>query len=349
MTKKIYILGAGASAEDGLPTMGSLISDCFTIHFGGNHIIGSITEEDELNRFKNVFKLMDRWYKTDLEYQMEEYYKLGGIVGLDIFDSKKYKDIIEPFFTQLYEIAFGNMKDTKLNQKDAECLYEDAKFFFYHPICGMQQGWDNYKKFVSSISKNTDSTIITFNYDLLLEEALHETLENQNDLRSLPWDYCFQFNNKYTYTFDGPFKYLKMHGSFNWIYHRDKNVVDLDDVCKKMHAIKDYYEQNAEILLIPPTLNKEISISCLKTIWTVAKQELLKADEVYFIGYSLPKADKDAYNLFKDTLGNREIQKIVIVNSDDNARKKISEIVKFKEIEYHENFKEYLENTSSNN
>ncbi|MDX9702834.1 MAG: hypothetical protein RBU23_07305 [Candidatus Auribacterota bacterium] len=346
MTKKIYVLGAGASVADGLPTMGSLIRDCFIFHFAGKipsaaySLIGDIQEPEILDKSCNVFRVMDAWYKTDLENKMQRYRNSGFVDGNLFYDANRYKEIIEPFFTKLYAIAFENEKDSQLTEKEAKNLYEDAKYFFYHPICsGQARGHNNYRKFVSVISRNPDSTIITFNYDLLLEKVLHKTLMKQNDLWSLPWNYCCTLNNKLQYKFDGPYKYLKMHGSFNWIYNRNNDVVELDDVYPKIDAIKKFYLSDKEIVLIPPKFKKEISMPCLKEVWSVAEKELSMADEIDFIGYSLPDADKDAIELFK----NRTIQKLVIVDPVTSVREKISGILKFREKQYYNDFKSYLE------
>jgi len=348
--KRIFVLGAGASKADGLPMMNDLIEKCFLMHFGGKSkhgdyfLLGNISDPEKLNRFKNVFTLMDKWYKTSLVLTMDDYYK-NEVSNPDLLTSNKSiinkKNLIEPFFSRLYSIAFENQKDDKISQDEAKKLFKDAEYFFYTPICKAQaRSTENYQKFVKFLSQNTNSTIISFNYDLLLEKAFAIL---KTDLRSLPWNYCCTLYNKHKYKFKGPYKYLKLHGSFNWLYNRQENIFELNDVSPKLHAIEQNYNSEInEIVLMPPKFKKDITLKCLKEVWDVAEQELLNADEVYFIGYSFPEADDGAFELFKNTLGNRKLQKLVVVNPDRNVDKKIKTFIQLNEPETYDSFEEFL-------
>ena len=170
------------------------------------------------------------------------------------------------------------------------------------------------------------ATCITFNYDDLLDEALYRVSES--DPR-LPWHpttgYGFTCNPstrlvKSTYAspeWQSQMQLLKLHGSINWrpklgspephsldsIVHHENWLSGFDD--PRLLNVNDV-EQHLENIpvIIPPVLSKSglISQPILRLVWRHALQRLVEADEVIFIGYSLPDNDSAARTLFSEAL-----------------------------------------------
>ncbi|WP_233081810.1 hypothetical protein, partial [Rheinheimera soli] len=73
-------------------------------------------------------------------------------------------------------------------------------------------------------------------------------------------------------------------------------------------------------LIVPPTWNKSDYHTAIAPVWKSAAQELLNAQYIYIIGYSLPETDaffKLLYGL--GSVGETIIRKIVVYNPDDSG------------------------------
>jgi hypothetical protein len=91
----------------------------------------------------------------------------------------------------------------------------------------------------------------------------------------------------------------KLHGSLNWLYCPSCQQLDVTIGQKGVHYI---YEEGRDFacpdcqgrydpLIITPTLLKTYDNILLREVWRRAEDKVSKADEVVFIGYSLPDAD----------------------------------------------------------
>lgn len=170
------------------------------------------------------------------------------------------------------------------------------------------------------------ATCITFNYDDLLDEALYQV--SNSDPR-LPWDpttgYGFTCHSSIqlvrrssdSVPLQSRMQVLKLHGSINWrpklgspephsldsVVHHEDWLSGFDN--PKFLNVTDV-EQHMESMpvIIPPILSKSgpISQPILRLVWRHAFQQLIEADEVIFIGYSLPANDSAARTLFSEAL-----------------------------------------------
>lgn len=74
-------------------------------------------------------------------------------------------------------------------------------------------------------------------------------------------------------------------------------------------------------LIIPPVEDKKYSLfgNLFNELWEIAKQEIIKANEIIIIGYSFPITDIRTIKLFKEAFCmKQELPKIVIVNPEPN-------------------------------
>lgn len=379
MPAKVYILGSGASAEDGAPFMSELVDKTFW-NFGGKltgsdiNLMGTWYEEDDLTPFPPVFELMDCFYGTHLKRDMEELRKTL------ILPVSFPKIDIEDFFTKIDNMLKGR-ESYGLNWKHEDILKvsKAAGFFFYHTLC-YETGRNStppkhYLAFVEEALKmGTKHCIITFNYDMLLEAALlNHKMYFRNEYKNPMFNRNFFPEERLPWTYGVPFKdvkcdekyrvedepkaevyLLKMHGSFNWGLCLETKEMTMYSPVPAPWFYKEFYRNKykchggshvSQPLLIPPVREKDIDIPGLQKIWDKARSFLESAREVHIIGYSLPDVDTGAQELFSQCL-KHSLTRLVLVNPNPAHRQKFKRILACQASEIHEynSFKEYLIN-----
>ncbi|MFZ5640624.1 MAG: SIR2 family protein [Bacillota bacterium] len=162
-----------------------------------------------------------------------------------------------------------------------------------------------YQRFLDFLESG--DTIVSFNYDLVLETALKQ--QNIDPDYMMPVEctpaYC-DLNDK-----NPKLPVLKLHGSINLYFCPD---------CKRTYFFSHSFTQHPlpgeqrpvctscrdgsgvrprlKHLVIAPTLFKSYSLPFIRRLWFLALDQLAKAGEIFFIGYSLPEEDILAYQLF---------------------------------------------------
>ncbi len=198
-----------------------------------------------------------------------------------------------------------------------------------------------YTNFLNHIYENKDS-IITFNYDLLLESLL----------MSIGHDYRYGIDEKK----DNEQLVLKLHGSLNWGNCEKCGSVEVygDLTFTKESPVPCPICKNDIVspLLVPPVIYKDSYYNeqpLVRSSWSLANEQLSQAKKIVFIGFSMAQ---DAYvaELFKLSLNmnSNENLKCVVVNPlcDDVLRDRYgSVLVNVEPPEYVEStFIEYVQN-----
>jgi hypothetical protein len=164
-------------------------------------------------------------------------------------------------------------------------------------------------------------SIISLNWDILLDNAIHESLDRERQNRGCgtedyePFgvvDYCCYVSslvdaNRRIRTGLWSLgargynvKLLKMHGSMNWLQcsHCQRLFTDfgeklvvyrIGEHCR--HCQNHGVDAPLRSALIMPTFLKDFSNFQHKLVWQNAGVELMEARRLIFIGYSLPHAD----------------------------------------------------------
>lgn len=173
-----------------------------------------------------------------------------------------------------------------------------------------------------------NSAIISTNWDVLTETYLEK--------QKLVYD--LSLNNMY-YIKDGmatskprkTIKLIKIHGSINWFRCLNCgkiNIVNSEDcgnylfddksqeTCKSCRITKstDFILQSQ---IITPTMMKSLNNQLYTNLWSSAREVLLKADHVYFVGYSLPIADFDFRYLLHQSIPDKAKIDVVLYRDDD--------------------------------
>lgn len=157
------------------------------------------------------------------------------------------------------------------------------------------------------------NTIITFNYDTLIEDALKAL--------GINFSYGFYSHNA---TFrstsvipeDGAsedtLRLLKLHGSVNWVFSGSPDPTDLN-LCD------DYADvlgetNNPRLFIQPPTWHKGFK-NPLARVWDCAIDRIGTASSVMIMGYSIPETDQHfRYFLAAGLQDNISLRRIVFVN-----------------------------------
>ncbi len=192
------------------------------------------------------------------------------------------------------------------------------------------------KTLVDSWSPN--DTVITFNYDTLVEHLwkLDANEASEDDLYPIPMTRIDQrIPSGVGLTLDDGgyyigFKLLKLHGSVHWLVPTDMSPGE-DRLY--WHPTRPYssqwhwseekarkYQEGLEPFIIPPVLEKSrfYRHSVVRSQWSKARTALTEAAEVFIIGYSLPAADLMAQMLFRETLGGNN-QRVIVVTQNNGA------------------------------
>lgn len=224
--------------------------------------------------------------------------------------------------------------------------------------------------FINRLFLHETATIISFNYDLLIDHALKEVeykiRKSRPDVPASfnygfegskvrrrpndPEDLYFLPTGVVLPPYDGRMYYLKLHGSLNWancakcstttilpteVLTFDRHEIGGPFVCQGCGCTEVFP------LIVPPS--KEKKIETLKVLWLKAEEFLDKADYVLFIGYSLPEYDVDAYRLFRTTCSHFAIHSKTVVVVDkfmtqamQRRFKKINENAEFEKVAFSE-------------
>lgn len=167
------------------------------------------------------------------------------------------------------------------------------------------------KNLIKSIH-NQHATLITLNYDTLIERAARE-LQITDDIQRVLAQQMYPpyFSNIASRSGVGlwgedeisTFSYLKLHGSVNWYYSGRSQFygetiffVDVPPLGTN-HSTREEslstLSRDKEALIIPPVNEKTTYFNneTIRGLWKDAGIALAKADRIFVIGYSLPISD----------------------------------------------------------
>lgn len=316
LDKVVYILGAGFSKPAGAPSQAEILGDIFRLENFDTRIKGA---QDELRRF----------LEDDLRIRVD------GVPDA----------VLEDIYTPIDRcIADGTSLKSK-SASDLAHIRNQLQFLISTAIAkrisdgGTRTGNDYIRKFAkyivkkaskrAELAKDTESakaakdydplSIISLNWDIILDNALHNELESDCSKRGDydPFgvvDYCCYISSirandsrvrsgLWTLGCRGyNVKLLKLHGSMNWLKcpNCQRLFVEFGDKQEILNLIGEMNCRHCEQFdiknklsgsLVMPTFLKDLSNFQIKLVWQNAGVEILEANRLVFIGYSLPQAD----------------------------------------------------------
>lgn len=163
---------------------------------------------------------------------------------------------------------------------------------------------------------SAQDTIISFNYDWILERSLRYRWKDWGRRE----DYCFPDAQGNWQNRKRP-RLLKPHGSLDW--QIESSAVNLGSPNRNLESIRKRKAVPNTIAIVPPVLSKELEAQTqsryvqdhFAEIWKRTEDAFSRAKRIVFIGYSLPRGDTRAYQTVL-TAANRRNCKIEIVNPD---------------------------------
>ncbi len=333
----VLILGAGASFDAGIPLLSNFVQTMWEIAIRSKFKEITLTPNDK-EIFQNAIKVRN---------ELDSYH------GRANFNDRNIEDILSILSFNLFE---GKKIDKdrmdwiiKAIVKTIELSCEVKHTGDFDKI--ENSGNSVYEKFWLSLFKNYTTTqkfptIITFNYDLVLERSLFQVLnntyynsyENRLPFSDLSINYHYKllqdksYNVKYTSFTSQDFRALP--GTF--LQHAVKKENCLDINILKLHGsvnFPDKKNDNSKIniaipaenpLIMPPIFNK-MQNSQVNEIWKVALEKLRKAINICIVGYSMPETDIYMKYFLKSALGpNIDLNQIFVFNPVFNENNECS-------------------------
>lgn len=329
--KNVYLLGAGFSKEIGLPLQDDFLLTAKEVFF---------KNPDSFRHFERVFEYQDKLtrMKKFLNYPLLNLEHLFNLIEMDIFYSNNEESAaIKSDFIKL-------ICDVLIDKTPCPFLIEQSS-----GTVRMISNFKHYLSFISLLIKEYEhnlvtheDTIISFNYDLVLEGAVSiynwkrkkshssgiikfNTLFGMGNITEEPVSDYFTKNRQDAW-FPPPdsstgesssVKLIKLHGSINWEAADDTNS-----------------------FIVPPTWNK--SDERIRKLWDEAYQELKAAKRIIIIGYSFPETDIYVKSLLALALNeNKILQNIYFINPDKDVTKRASLSLLDKYFEKYCDYKEW--------
>ncbi|EAJ2879924.1 hypothetical protein A0X34_02770 [Campylobacter coli] len=267
-----------------------------------------------------------------------------------IYENEKiYKDNLEQLLTYLITpLPFKTKEDILRDEASyLEKINKISKFFI--ELLETKE-IDKNNKYILNLSQyinDNKCTCITLNYDLLLEEMLFLSLDEEvsrdnvyNIFYKMPIKEINErketeqntFSNFFQSNLDNGRKnsteIIKLHGSINWY---------CDQIYKNSQIYFSEYENNTYLkedlraLIIPPILDKTNNYNhiVMQSLWKRAYEAIKNAKNIYIYGFSFPITDLSVVYLFKSALQNKQDYKIYVINTKsniDDKKKRYNEI-----------------------
>lgn len=202
-------------------------------------------------------------------------------------------------------------------------------------------------------------TIITFNYDTLVERALQSIEQTRDGTFLFPG--CYRIKGLTTSQLHSVRKLpnlaktnldhkgvtlLKLHGSLNWhsSHNSDKpKPSDLTNPKRELHVstaeaivpqltLTRKKKVYMKPIIIPPVSGKRgILQNDIQPLWRLASNALQAADRVVIAGYSCPPLDLEARMLLSEALRKNQGKRVYVVNPDASVA---SRFVKLSDVDH---------------
>lgn len=336
--KTVYVLGAGFSAGAGLPIQSNVLGNILSrLGYSFSGILASESEkvfQDSLDRKINeIQNFIERCFPhpdqsledifTLLDQTIESNGHFRGLSGTELQTIRRtWIEIIVGYF---HAVSMGYL------QSDKSICQRFIAFLLTQKI---EHGQDK-----------DPCSVISLNWDSLLEDSLFEVIRTISADRKADIDYCV-----YTTPLDdsthtpstkqkasGLFnlKLLKIHGSTTWlrcpnsnhlytglgssknpyeIYVSPRRSPFIEQSCPDLN--RNHNAPFLEPFIITPTYAKVFDQPHIQTTWHNAYVELREAAKIVFIGYSVPEADYHFRTLLRRAIRDDATIQVVLHEND---------------------------------
>jgi len=311
-TKVTFLLGAGASAPSGIPTVNKLLSELWKrARKIGREDLDRLAEWCKERDIDNIEDLLTAAYISNFAARNSN---VTSLLNYFIFSGgRQLSD--EEYFLPRRRLR----RNPQIDVSSISFLQHTLQTLFGLLTSTMISASPNptHEAIVSFIERHKNTSIITTNYDGCMDEAL---LKNGVLLKG-----TISGENE-----DNPeaTQLIKMHGSINWaycdscqdvrefdllelkrIYENDKLSYPVIGICKNCGGLR-------RPLLVPPLSFKFLMFPNLIDIWNAASRSIQDADYLIVVGYSFSEADTYITKIISRSMSMNENQKMIIVNTD---------------------------------
>lgn len=332
MSDNVIILGAGFSYDADIPLLANFIECMWEIQIRGKARDKIISETDKhiLSKAIDIRKDLDGYHgrATFNDRNIEDILSIlsFNVLGGGKREKSKFQDFIKAISTTIELSCSVKHPGFQGNEYQVKAISDGDSV--YRKFWSIMLNW--YKK------EGSFPTIITLNYDLVLERSLLQLLinttydpyKNKCPIDSFVLDYSYPYFERKGYEMhyvsydfdrklgttikevsgnnlksDSPLiEILKLHGSLNFPQNR-----------KNQNSNKQCWATPTESPYIIPPISNKASTGAGEDIWQKALRRLRKAKNVVFVGYSLPKTDTYIQFFLKAALGpNLDLNRIYI-------------------------------------
>ena len=320
MSRTVFILGAGASKQAGGPLMAEFLDVAERIRR---------TQKNEISaeHFDLVFKARAA---------------LQSVHSKSNLDLDNIESVFAAFeMAALFKRPLGalDVKDVQnLPSATRRLIVETLEHELAFPFMGGRvMPPPPYHDFVALIKKVMEKdpggvSLITFNYDLALDYALH--------FNSLGPNYCLSNDIQ-------GLPLMKLHGSINWTrcsnpacgeiipWHLREffsmtnwNTMGMSPSDSAKFNLTKHIGKNlthcnqprsSDPVIVPPTWNKTQYHHEIAPVWQNAARHLSEAENIIVIGYSLPDTDQFFRYLFAlGTVGETLVRRVLVFDPDQS-------------------------------
>lgn len=364
-SKTVYFLGAGFSkAVADLPTMGEFFNmkEIKKKHKNIKEFIKKYfsikmkqIKRKQKRKGENLLNLEEMI--TYLYLRLDNFGRFGEDIDASILKAKN--EIYQYILTKLSPQNVDDQgivtedKDTKKIKRLGKPVYK------YNDKIS--------KKKLIDFFRNVNS-VITINYDLIIESLLPEVSCNQKGYSFHP--FLERLWEKILWPdLEKPFceevdkgVFLKLHGSIDWLYCPNKLCPYHSDIYP-LALNKEKYDKffggsyknignllycascgsKLEVVIVPPVMQKAFEKwPKLALIWTIARKKLSEVDKIVIIGVSFAPSDYYLRWLFKSAIASRKNKPIIeVVDERENVCNAVEKITGVKP-EYKGKFEKYL-------
>lgn len=312
--QNVYILGAGFSKPAGGPLMNEFFDAMQDVRYRGK-----LSEEDKACLDSALAFRQEMAKASDnFAVNLDNLEDLFGLLEVKVTAGEKTEEDRRRFILAVLrtlELRIKDAGDPPTKETEHKSKHVEANRALLTNGFGVQNLEWLYHAFSSMVARTHEGdgpkdSIITFNYDLIVDRALCE-LGYGADYALREPDHTRDFSTVWR-TQKASVPLFKLHGSANWFRcrHHDKiyvapprrapggepaSLLHLSlDACPKCTGsggkpCPDATEHTP--LIVPPTWNKAAYQGGLQSVWTAALKALETAGRIIVIGFSLPDTD----------------------------------------------------------
>lgn len=300
--------------------------DLNTVSILGNEqrIIG----EPEYERFLEVLddkRLSLEKVMTQLSLEKEIFLRLPPFLGYKENGKDGYSDLLAPL-VELVAITISKALEG--------------------PPCS------KHMKLAGSMEKG--DAVISFNYDILMDNALRNSNRLTDNGYLVPFQRILD-NQEWKRPEEkmSDVVLLKLHGSMNWLHCTNCNsyllmrhekigpwYTSLPKYCPNCRAPNSY-----ERVIVPPLLSKNYSVQPIDYLWRKAGEYVSRAREIVILGYSFPHTDFATETLLRSALlySLQKEVRFTLVNPDKKVFERFAEAFSSSRIDWKSSLEEYFD------